>query len=129
MTRDRVAGPDGLTGLVCTHERLALGALLAATELGVRVPADLSIVSLEDGEHLAAGLVPAMATVQRPDQVMAEQGIALLIKQLTSGKPAEPRQLTFVCPAAACGPQSARSAAVSPGGRPRRRPAAASISQ
>jgi len=99
ITRDRLARPDGLTGLVCTHERLALGALLAATELGVRVPADLSIVSLEDGEHLAAGLVPAMATVQRPDQVMAEQGIALLIKQLTSGKPAEPQQLTFVCPA------------------------------
>ena len=114
MTQNRLAGAEALTGLVCTHERLALGALLAATERG-GFPADLSIVSLEDGQHLAAGLVPAIATVHRPDQLMAEQGIALLIKQLTSGGRPDPQQLTFVCPVdlrASVGPV--------PSGHPRR---------
>jgi LacI family transcriptional regulator len=98
MTQDRLAGPEALTGLICTHECLAVGALLAATRQGLDIPGDLSIVSLEDGQQLAAGLVPAIATVRRPDQAMAEQGIALLIKQLTSGGRPEPQQLTFVCP-------------------------------
>jgi LacI family transcriptional regulator len=98
ITQDRLAGPDPLTGLICTHECHAAGALLAATRLGLDIPGDLSIVSLEDGQHLAAELVPAIATVRRPDRPMAEQGINLLIKQLTSGGRIEPQQLTFVCP-------------------------------
>jgi LacI family transcriptional regulator len=75
-----------------------VGALLAASRQGLDIPGDLSIVSLEDGQHLASDLVPAVATVRRPDQPMAEQGLALLIKQLTSGGRLEPQQLTFVCP-------------------------------
>jgi len=114
MTEHRLAGPEALTGLICTHECLAVGALLAATRHGLDVPGDLSIVSLEDGQQLAAGLVPAITTVRRPDQPMAEQGIALLIKQMTGAGRFEPQQLTFVCPVdlrASVGPVPARSSA------------------
>ena len=114
MTEHRLARPEPLTGLICTHERLAVGALLAATRKGLDIPGDLSIVSMEDGQHLASGLVPAMATVRRPDQPMAEQGIALLLRQLTSGGGLEPQQLTFVCPVdlrASVGPVPAGSSA------------------
>lgn len=95
--RDLLSGEGRPTSLVCTHERLALGALLAAHDLGLRVPADLSLVSLEDGERLAGELRPALVTVQRPDQLMAEQAMALLLKQLTEEGEAPPQQLTATC--------------------------------
>jgi LacI family transcriptional regulator len=85
------------SALVCTHERLALGALLAVTDLGLRVPADLSLVSLDDGEDLAARLVPAIDLVERPDRIIATHALDLLVEQLRQGRSAV-RRLTFVCP-------------------------------
>ncbi|SDU99035.1 transcriptional regulator, LacI family [Microlunatus sagamiharensis] len=85
------------TALVCTHERLALGALLAAADLGLRVPDDLSLVSLDDGEDLASQLVPAVTRVERPDEVIATHALDLLVEQLRLGHP-DVRRLTFVCP-------------------------------
>ncbi len=98
LVRETLSGSDAPTGIICTHERLALGAVLAAAGLGLRIPADLSIVSLEDGEQLARNLVPALATVQRPDRAMAEQAIAILLRELTSEEDSEVKQLSFVCP-------------------------------
>ncbi|HEY0238631.1 MAG TPA: LacI family DNA-binding transcriptional regulator [Friedmanniella sp.] len=85
------------SALVCTHERLALGALLAAEELGLHVPEDLSLVALDDGENLAAQLVPKVDLVERPDAVIATHAIELLVEQLRHGISAV-RRLTFVCP-------------------------------
>ena len=85
------------SGLVCTHERLALGALLAARDLALSVPGDLSLVSLDDGENLAASLVPPVDLVERPDATVAQHALDLLVAQLPDGH-AVPRQLTFVCP-------------------------------
>jgi len=95
---EALAGDDPPTGIICTHERLALGAVLAAGQLGLAIPGDLSIVSMEDGERLAGFLVPALATVQRPDRAMAEQAIGRLMKELTSDQEPEIAQLLFVCP-------------------------------
>jgi LacI family transcriptional regulator len=92
LTSDRAP-----SAIVCTHERLALGALLAAADLGLRVPTDLSLVSLDDGENLAGELVPAVDLVERPDAVIATHAIELLVEQLRHGRSAV-RRLTFVCP-------------------------------
>lgn len=85
------------SALVCTHERLALGALLAAADLGLRVPDDVSLVSLDDGEDLAGLLVPPVARVERPDEVIAAHALELLVEQLRHGH-TDVRRLTFVCP-------------------------------
>jgi DNA-binding LacI/PurR family transcriptional regulator len=55
--RTLLSAPGVATALICTHERLAIGARLAAADLGLAIPADMSIVSLDDGEQagLAAG--------------------------------------------------------------------------
>ncbi len=89
---------DRPSGLVCTHERLALGALLAAHDLGLVVPDDMSLVSLDDGEQLAGPLVPPLDLVVRPDAVVAAHALDLLVGQLDRGRPAPPRRLSFVCP-------------------------------
>ncbi|MGI3779642.1 MAG: LacI family DNA-binding transcriptional regulator [Janthinobacterium lividum] len=85
------------SAVVCTHERLALGALLAVADLGLSVPDDLSLVSLDDGENLAGGLVPPVDLVERPDVVIATHALELLVEQLRHGRSAV-RRLTFVCP-------------------------------
>lgn len=90
--------PQRPTALICLQERLAVGAALAATELGLPVPERLSLVSLEDGEQLAETMVPPFTTVHRPDQGMAEEGVSLLVEQLSSSDRPEVRQLLFSCP-------------------------------
>ena len=85
------------SALVCAHERLALGALLAVADLGLSVPDDLSLVSLDDGENLAGRLVPSVELVERPDAVIATHALELLVEQLRHGGSAV-RRLTFVCP-------------------------------
>ena len=96
-TRRLLASDPAPSALVCTHEQLALGALLAAADLGLDVPGDLSVVSLDDGENLAGRLVPAVDLVSRPVEVIGTHALALLVDELRRGRPA-PRQLSFVCP-------------------------------
>lgn len=86
------------TALICSHERLAVGAVLAAASLGVRIPADLSLVSLDDGEHLASGLVPRLTTIARPDRAMAEQAVAMTLRRFEDDTDAPSEQLMFNCP-------------------------------
>ena len=94
----RLAGsPRPPSALVCTHERLALGALLALADLGLNVPEDVSLVSLDDGENLAQQLVPAVDLVERPDAVIATHAVDLLVEELRHGR-SSARRLTFVCP-------------------------------
>lgn len=95
--RTVLGSPHRPTALVCTHERLAVGAVLVAAEAGLRVPEELSLVSLEDGERLTSTLDPPLTTVHRPDGAMAEQAVDLLLGRL-AGSSAEVRQLLFGCP-------------------------------
>jgi DNA-binding LacI/PurR family transcriptional regulator len=53
------------TALVATTDQLALGALRAATELGLEVPADVSVVGFDDIPE-AARSQPPLTTVRQP---------------------------------------------------------------
>ena len=94
-----LAGPERPTGLICTHERLALGAVLVAARLGLQIPEDLSVVSLDDGERLAGQLAPPLTMVERPDGLIGQQAVATLLDWL-GGSEQRVRQLRFVCPTA-----------------------------
>jgi LacI family transcriptional regulator len=86
------------TALVCTSERLAVGALLAASQLGRSVPHDLSVVSLDDREELSSQLTPEVTRVERPDDLMAAHAAELLIEQVESQADAKAQSYSFVCP-------------------------------
>ena len=92
--------------MICTRERLALATVLAAAELGLRIPDDLSLISLEDGEQLASDLVPAVATIQRPDSAMAEEAVALLLRELNSERTPTSGSCRS-CARPSCAPRSA----------------------
>jgi LacI family transcriptional regulator len=88
------------TALICTHERLAVGARLAASDLGLAIPTDLSIVSLDDGELLASRLVPSLTTIERPDRAMAERAVTMTLQRLDENAGGPNPQFTFSCSAA-----------------------------
>lgn len=98
LVRDALRSAHPPTAVVSTRERLSLGALLAARAAGLDVPNDLSVVSLDDGEGLATGLVPAIATAERPDRAMAEAAVLVMLEEIRSAGDHPPRQLSFACP-------------------------------
>lgn len=90
-----LTGEHPPTALVCSNERLAVGALFAAASLGLSVPDDLSVVSLDDHEQLATQLSPAVTLVERPDEAMAARAAELLIDRLESGERPEQSRYGF----------------------------------
>ena len=99
------------TGLFCASDGMAIGVIVAAKELGLRVPQDVSVFGFDD-IHLAAAYDPPLTTVRQPRRRLGERAIALLLDRLdptTPNKPAQPgpvivpteliiRQSTGPCP-------------------------------
>ena len=69
------------TAVVCANDLIALGALRAAQEVGLRVPADLSVVGFND-IPLAGRFDPPLTTVRVPQQEMGARAAALVIAAL-----------------------------------------------
>ncbi|MET1021543.1 MAG: LacI family DNA-binding transcriptional regulator [Arthrobacter sp.] len=65
-----LAREDRPTGLFCYNDRMAMGAYRAAAELGLAIPADLSVVGFDDQELIAANLHPGLTTVALPHYEM-----------------------------------------------------------
>lgn len=69
------------TAIVCGNDVLALGALLEAQHLGLKVPRELSIVGFDDLE-MASHVQPALTTVRVPAEAMwrraAERALAMV---------------------------------------------------
>ncbi len=58
-----LAGSDPPTAIICGNDHLALGVLLEAAELGLRVPRDLSVTGFDD-VALAAQFRPTLTTMR-----------------------------------------------------------------
>ncbi len=96
---DRViGGPRPPTGVMCFNDRVALGVILAAGRLGVRVPEDLSVVGYDDQEHLAAVIRPALTTVALPHYEMGRLAAEELIAALIGDRPLQPEVHRLRCP-------------------------------
>ncbi len=77
--------PDRPTALFCISDVLALGALLAAKERGLRVPEDLSVVGFDDVEY-ATMFAPRLTTVRQPCYELGSTAATLLLRQM-AGEP------------------------------------------
>jgi len=86
---------DRPTGVLCFSDAIALGVLQTATELGLSVPRDLSVVGFDDSS-LAGRVRPALTTVR---QDVAEKGrtaaaaLTVAIGQPRSGVVGEARHV------------------------------------
>jgi DNA-binding LacI/PurR family transcriptional regulator len=87
-----LALPMRPTAIFATNDLMALGAVEAALDHGLRVPGDLSVVGLDDimlGSHVR----PPLTTVAIPKQELAKQAIELLLRYI-DGAESEPVSLT-----------------------------------
>ena len=69
--------PDPPTGVICSSDVMAIGALHEAARRGLRVPEDLSIVGF-DGIEAARWSVPELTTVEQPIAQIAETVVQTL---------------------------------------------------
>ncbi|GAB4414930.1 MAG: DNA-binding transcriptional regulator CytR [Anaerolineae bacterium] len=67
------------TAVFVSNDRMAIGAIHAALERGLRVPEDISLVGVDDIE-LSRHITPPLTTVRQPLEEMARIGIEMLLK-------------------------------------------------
>lgn len=89
--------PEPPTGLVCYNDRMALGALDAARERGLRVPDDLSIVGF-DNDSFVENLFPALTTAELPHEAMARLAVEQILQLARGGRGGVARETRVPCP-------------------------------
>jgi LacI family transcriptional regulator len=63
---------DRPTAVFCFGDQIAMGFYQVASELGLEVPTDLSIVGFDNQQFVADSLTPGLTTVQLPHTEMGE---------------------------------------------------------
>jgi LacI family transcriptional regulator len=74
-----------IDALICASDEIAVGAMRAAKEHGLRLPDDLAITGFND-EPFARDLDPALTTIFVPKELVGELAARRLIERLTSPK-------------------------------------------
>ena len=77
------------SAIFCANDLMAVGALEAANELGLRVPQDVSIMGYDDQE-LARYTHPPLSTLVLPNYEMGRRAVELLIDLAIHNKPIRP---------------------------------------
>ncbi|HEX6700907.1 MAG TPA: LacI family DNA-binding transcriptional regulator [Gaiellaceae bacterium] len=72
---------DPPTAIFAFNDNIAIGAIQAANERGLRVPEDVSVVGFDDVEH-ATIVSPTLTTVRQPLAEMGRTAVSLLVRLL-----------------------------------------------
>jgi LacI family transcriptional regulator len=109
--RQLLNGKSRPTAIFCANDIMAAGVMNAAHNIGLSIPADLSVAGFDD-IPLASQVWPPLTTIRQPLRRMAKLAADLLIKRLRGETPddtalcveAEPiiRQSTGVAPGSLC---------------------------
>ena len=69
------------TALFTASDVMAVGAIRALYEKGLRVPEDVSVIGF-DGLDVGSFLIPKLSSVVQPAQMMARRSVEILISQI-----------------------------------------------
>lgn len=72
------------TAVFCLNDDMALGAINAAYENGLKVPEDISIIGFDDSVF-SAYITPALTTVKRAVELMSKEGAKCLLNLMRTG--------------------------------------------
>ncbi len=73
--------PRGVTAVMCMSDTIAMGVIRALTDLGRRVPQDISVTGF-DGTEMARFFIPSIATVRQPTEHIARESVEQLQRML-----------------------------------------------
>lgn len=76
---------EPFTAVFCGNDLIAMGAIHALTEAGLRVPEDVGVVGYDDIQ-LARLLKPSLTTVRQPIRQISKELIELLLSAIDSGE-------------------------------------------
>jgi DNA-binding LacI/PurR family transcriptional regulator len=77
---------EGVTGIICASDPMALGAIRAARRAGLSVPRDVSVVGFDDSALMTC-VDPPLTTVRQPIEPMCRMVIELLVAQIAGSGP------------------------------------------
>lgn len=77
----------GLTAILAMSDIMAIGALRAIRDRGLRVPEDISIIGY-DGIEQAAYCIPRLTTIRQDADRLARRGVDILLQQINGGQAA-----------------------------------------
>ena len=93
--RELLTRPDRPTALLCFSDALAAGALRAAREAGLVVPADLTVVGFDDSP-LAQRTDPPLTTVRQDARAKGREAAAVVIAALDDQRSGRAPQIRHV---------------------------------
>jgi DNA-binding LacI/PurR family transcriptional regulator len=84
---------EGVTGIICASDPLALGAIRAVRRAGRSVPADVSVVGYDDSAFMSC-TDPPLTTVRQPIEAIGRAAVEMLTGQI-EGSPVSADELFF----------------------------------
>ncbi|HEX2130670.1 MAG TPA: LacI family DNA-binding transcriptional regulator [Actinophytocola sp.] len=72
---------NGVTGLICASDPLALGVIRAVRRLGLNTPDDVSVIGYDDSALMTC-TDPPLTTVRQPIEAMGRAAVELLVNQI-----------------------------------------------
>ncbi len=85
---------DGITGIFAVSDMIAIGAVRAAADAGLKVPDDLSIIGF-DGIDYVRYSVPRLATIMQDTKRMAERSVEDLLMRISYTRDAVHEMIPF----------------------------------
>jgi DNA-binding LacI/PurR family transcriptional regulator len=89
----RLAADPSVTAIFCANDHMALGTLRALSEVGRRVPAEVSVVGFDDIPE-APFMIPPLTTVQQDFDEVGRRSMDVLIGITTGVRPLHHTRLT-----------------------------------
>ncbi|WP_428946021.1 HTH-type transcriptional repressor PurR [Pantoea sp. FN060301] len=78
-----LSGKQRPTAVFCGGDVMAMGAICAADEMGLRVPQDVSVIGYDNVRN-ARYFTPALTTVHQPKERLGETAFDMLLDRITS---------------------------------------------
>jgi DNA-binding LacI/PurR family transcriptional regulator len=92
--RELLSKPNRPTALIAINDMYAFGAYAGARDLNLHVPADVSIVGIDDGV-LAEVVDPPLTTVRQPLCEMTQAAVDIIINRIEGKTNGAPQHLTM----------------------------------
>lgn len=111
VVRDTLRRPHRPTALITSYNRIALPAFKAIRELGIKMPRDLSLVSLDDAEWMQVSDPPVTAVAQPARELGALAAEILVMRATGVGPEATDHRLpsTFIVRGSVASPATSHS--------------------
>ncbi len=91
-TRDLFKAAKPPTAIFCFNDLVALGAMQALAQMGLRVPSDVSVIGY-DNTHITALEFVSLSTIDQPRFEIGERAVQLAVERLDAGR-TQPRRVT-----------------------------------